>query len=238
MMRAAVLLALWASACSTVDTDTDTDSDFAPPVLFGFPVLQPERIDQLIGVDHKPGEGEGLLGQADCLDYLGQKFPHCYDGHDGSDFALADGFEAMDAGSATVIAAADGTVQAVHDGEFDRCKADRSKDKGVDCGLDDDGEPRPIVANFIDLVHDGGVVTRYLHLKNGSKLVSVGQVVERGAPLALIGSSGRSSFPHLHFEVQDASGVVIDPFAGPYSQPESWWCDQQEPDVWPGPCAD
>jgi murein DD-endopeptidase MepM/ murein hydrolase activator NlpD len=66
--------------------------------------------------------------------------------------------------------------------------------------------------------------------------VQPGQQVERGAALGLVGSSGYSSGPHLHFELQDASGQAIDPYAGEYSQPETWWCDQGDPDDFPGDC--
>ena len=47
--------------------------------------------------------------------------------------------------------------------------------------------------------HGYGVVTRYGHLS--STLVKVGQRVRRGDPLATTGSTGRSTGPHLHYEV-------------------------------------
>jgi len=50
------------------------------------------------------------------------------------------------------------------------------------------------------LDHGNGISTRYGHL---SRLdVAVGQIVKRGAQLGLVGSSGRSTGPHLHYEVR------------------------------------
>jgi murein DD-endopeptidase MepM/ murein hydrolase activator NlpD len=84
----------------------------------------------------------------------------------------------------------------------------------------------PIVANFVDLLHVDGRTTRYLHLKQDSVAVEIGDEVPCGAFLGLVGSSGRSSMPHLHFQVEAIDGAVIDPYAGARSQPESLWIEQ------------
>jgi len=61
---------------------------------------------------------------------------------------------------------------------------------------------------MVDLDHGNDLVTRYAHL---SKLfVKEGDVVLRGARIALSGSTGRSTGPHLHFEVR-FRGVAQDP---------------------------
>lgn len=52
---------------------------------------------------------------------------------------------------------------------------------------------------MVVLNHGGGYQTRYGHASE--LLVKVGQGVERGAPVARVGSTGRSTGPHLHFEV-------------------------------------
>jgi murein DD-endopeptidase MepM/ murein hydrolase activator NlpD len=52
----------------------------------------------------------------------------------------------------------------------------------------------------IDIAHTPHLVTRYAHLSR--PLVREGAVVERGDKIALSGSSGRSTGPHLHYEVR------------------------------------
>ena len=55
-----------------------------------------------------------------------------------------------------------------------------------------------------------------------------------GQPLGLVGSSGNSSTPHLHFEINAADGTVLDPYAGPGSQEASLWAEQLGVDELPG----
>jgi murein DD-endopeptidase MepM/ murein hydrolase activator NlpD len=62
--------------------------------------------------------------------------------------------------------------------------------------------------NLVGIDHGNGYVTYYGHnLKN---LVNVGDSVHRGEVIALSGNSGRSSAPHLHYEIRK-DGVPIDP---------------------------
>ena len=66
----------------------------------------------------------------------------------------------------------------------------------------------PQYGNMIDIDHGNGFTTRYAHL---SKLmVKPGDVVQRGAIVGLSGSTGRSTGPHLHFEVR-YKGVAQNP---------------------------
>lgn len=66
----------------------------------------------------------------------------------------------------------------------------------------------PQYGYMIDIDHGNDLVTRYAHL---SKLfVKEGDVVQRGRRIALSGSTGRSTGPHLHFEVR-FRGVAQNP---------------------------
>jgi murein DD-endopeptidase MepM/ murein hydrolase activator NlpD len=60
----------------------------------------------------------------------------------------------------------------------------------------------------VEIEHGNGVVTRYAHC--GSSLVSEGDRVERGLPIATVGTSGLSTGPHLHYEVL-VHGRQVDP---------------------------
>jgi murein DD-endopeptidase MepM/ murein hydrolase activator NlpD len=53
--------------------------------------------------------------------------------------------------------------------------------------------------NFIMIAHGYGVVTRYGH--NHQNMVQPGQKVTRGEQIGTVGNSGRTTGPHLHYEV-------------------------------------
>ncbi|TNE86534.1 MAG: M23 family metallopeptidase [Deltaproteobacteria bacterium] len=216
-MRAAFAMLLVACAQGTPETVDSADDRAYTPEVFAIPLAEPERFFQTTGVDHDPEDhGDSTLGSAICTNYDGRGFPWCYDGHDGTDFLLEGGFEAMDAGSTQILAAAAGVVVSTDDGNYDRCHVEGGS---VSC----DGYP--MVGNHVILEHPSGVRTKYWHMKSGSVAVEVGQEVACGDVLGLVGSSGLSSMPHLHFELA-VDGQWVDPYAGPNSQPESWWQDQ------------
>jgi murein DD-endopeptidase MepM/ murein hydrolase activator NlpD len=52
----------------------------------------------------------------------------------------------------------------------------------------------------------------FLHLDEVSKDMAVGRKVRKGEALARSGNSGHSFAPHLHYQLEDASGKVLDPF--------------------------
>ena len=62
--------------------------------------------------------------------------------------------------------------------------------------------------NMVEVDHDNGLTSRYAHLSRS--LVKVGEVVMKGQNIALVGSTGRTTGPHLHFEVRE-KGVPLNP---------------------------
>ena len=129
---------------------------------------------------------------------------YTYDAHDASD-ALIRTFAEQDIG-VPVFAALDGRVITVVDGYFDR------NIQWAGTGP----------ANRVAIDHGGGLVTHYLHFKKNSILVKQNQNVVAGQQLALAASSGRSSWPHLHFATKQ-SGTTVEPFTGSCNKGTSMW---------------
>lgn len=68
--------------------------------------------------------------------------------------------------------------------------------------------PRNGYGRMVEVNHGGGFSTRYGHHKE--LVVKVGDIVKKGQVIGLMGSSGRSTGPHVHFEVYK-NGRVVDP---------------------------
>ena len=141
--------------------------------------------------------------------------PYTYDFHEAIDYTLPN-FAAMDRG-VDVLAAADGVVVETDDGHPDRNAGDPTG-------------RRHTPANLVRVEHPGGLRTSYLHLRKGSVVVEPGDRVTAGQKLGQVGSSGRSSDPHLHFEVATPEGAdpaqiahrggqIVDTLA----DPKRWW---------------
>ncbi len=122
-------------------------------------------------------------------------------GHRGTDFGVPIG--------TTVSAAAAGTVGYISDG----CSNRGSLSSRCGGGF----------GNYVTVNHPDGRTTYYPHMTPGSFRVRVGQRVECGTVLGQSGNSGRSTGPHLHFEVR-SGGARIDPYGGACStQTNSLW---------------
>ncbi len=70
--------------------------------------------------------------------------------------------------------------------------------------------PRSGYGLMVEVNHGNGFTTRYAHSEK--LLVDVGDIVMKGQNIALVGSTGRSTGPHVHFEVYK-NGRVVDPAA-------------------------
>jgi murein DD-endopeptidase MepM/ murein hydrolase activator NlpD len=138
------------------------------------------------------------------------------DGHKGTDFAIRD-LAAMSAG-VSVHAAAGGRVAAVRDGMEDRLIETDEKEAvgGRECG------------NGVRIDHGDGWASLYCHMRRGSSLVMEGDEVVAGQPIGLVGASGQTSFPHLHFDLRHHDQVV-DPFVG---QKRTSTCGPDKASLW------
>ncbi len=132
-----------------------------------------------------------------------------YDKHKGTDFMIRN-YADMQKG-VLVRAAADGVVLGSRDGvkDVDFRKRPRDAIAKKECG------------NGLRLQHKDGWVTQYCHLRKNSLKVEKGQQVKQGDILGMVGNSGLTMFPHLHFQVEyvrqnsgKRRGAIVDPFVG------------------------
>jgi murein DD-endopeptidase MepM/ murein hydrolase activator NlpD len=96
---------------------------------------------------------------------------------------------------------------AVHKG-LDFAGPEGTKVMSVAAGLVTYAGDRSGFGEMIEINHGNGLATRYCH--NEKLLVKQGDMVRKGQDLALMGSTGRSTGPHLHFEVLK-NGAQVDP---------------------------
>jgi len=62
--------------------------------------------------------------------------------------------------------------------------------------------------NVVEVDHDNGLTSRYAHLSKS--MVKIGDVVLKGQLIAQVGITGRTTGPHLHFEVRE-KGIPLNP---------------------------
>src|SRR5207249_10388301 len=68
-------------------------------------------------------------------------------------------------------------------------------------------DPCNSAANFINIRHQDGTIGVYMHVPQNGVYVSKGQHVRRGDSIAVVGNTGCSSNPHLHFQVDPVLGA-------------------------------
>jgi len=125
-----------------------------------------------------------------------------YNGHKGTDFAIMDA-DVMRQG-VEVFASAGGIVKGTRNSMRDidfKMGGGAASVAGKECG------------NGVLIDHGGGWTTQYCHMLRESVTVKTGDTVKTGQTLGLIGLSGKTEFPHLHFQVK-YNNQVVDPFAG------------------------
>jgi murein DD-endopeptidase MepM/ murein hydrolase activator NlpD len=138
-----------------------------------------------------------------------------YEGHKGTDiFLWPFPWTKVANNEVEVIAGAAGTIVAKHDGNFD-----------LQCAWVDGAQ-----GNGIILQHADGSRSWYWHLKkNALTAKGLGAAVAAGEYLGVVASSGISTGPHLHFEVYNPAGQLVDPWGGTCNGlgGQSWWAGQK-----------
>lgn len=114
--------------------------------------------------------------------------------HSGLDIAPLSG----DYGTVNVIAAKSGTVIRVNNDPT--CESNSLNESCNGSGY----------GNYVEIEHQDGNTTLYGHMHKNTITVSVGDIVDQGQVIGKVGSSGRSTGMHLHFEVRENS-IAVDP---------------------------
>jgi len=136
--------------------------------------------------------------------------------HAGVDYFLWPfGWRMMDAAVIEIVASAPGVIVLKQDGFPDRsCDATSSTQW-----------------NAVFVQHGDGTVAWYGHMKTGSTTAkAVGDSVAAGEYLGLVGSSGRSSGPHLHLELRSSNvpgSLVLEAHAGACRTGSTLWAAQR-----------
>jgi len=96
---------------------------------------------------------------------------------------------------------------AVADGIVIDCK-DGIPEHRVDEGMPIPPTSQTVLGNFVILDIGNGLYAFYAHLQPGSVNVQIGDEVSAGDVIGLLGNTGMSTAPHLHFHVEDTSSII------------------------------
>ena len=171
---------------------------------FIWPVAQAEGFtyNQVYGISNFVDHNANFPNQL--LDYnCGQRTYDLNSGynHQGLDiYTWPFSWYQMENDQAIIVAAAPGTIIYKDSDNFDH-----------NCDFSGDG-----IWNAVYIEHADGSIAWYGHMKmNSLTSKNIGATVAAGEFLGVIGSSGYSTGPHLHFEVYDSNGELMDPYVGP-----------------------
>ena len=175
----------WSTRRCLVDFKTEDSAYFARGLRLGFLELQDDptgayRYPWQSGVSYRVGQGNNNPGGS----------------HNGSQ-AFAFDFS-LPAGT-TIRAARAGTVEWLQETQTTTYNPNLATSAS--------NTPYPAGSlqnwgNTVRIRHAGGFTSWYFHIQANGVTVNVGDTVQRGQPIATSGNTGRSTGPHLHFQVQ------------------------------------
>lgn len=188
-------------------------------ILFGWPIKKKDGLNynDVWGISNYVDHNTAFPNQLSDYD-CGIKTYDTNSGynHKGVDiFTWPFGWRMMDNDEVEIIAAADGQIIDKNSDAFDR-----------NCAFNNN------TPNYVAIQHSDGSLSWYLHLKTESLTSkNIGDMVVQGEFLGIVGSSGSSTGPHLHFEVyeDDTYAQLIDPYSGTCNNLniDSWWQNQK-----------
>lgn len=196
---------------------TIIDKSAGAHAMYDFPLKSLQASNGYYGISNFVDQNSDFPDQL--LDYNGGV--RTYDlnsgyNHQGIDyFTWPNPWYKMDNDLVQVVAAEAGTITTKIDGNYDRS-----------CGFND---PNNQGWNAVYITHSDGSYAFYGHMKSGSLTnKTIGETVEVGEYLGIVGSSGTSTGPHLHFETFDSMNNLVEPYFGPFNNMnnDSWWRNQ------------